>query len=138
MCGFGEGGSILTGCVEITGPEQVRVILETFCRDFKEEVQKRVYFYKSSRLASGQAASALGNKEWGRGARAPELWFCAMCSRGSGIIRIGAGARSGDLTCHTVHIDRRILDFVVGLDTEARPARVACNARAAETTWLTT
>eukprot|EP00439_Symbiodinium_sp_Y106_P012056 s5541_g1.t2 len=69
-------------------PLQVRVILETFCRDFKEEVQKRVYFYKSSRLAS------------------------------SGIIRIGAGARSGDLTCHTVHIDRRILDFVVGLDTE--------------------
>ncbi|CAE7203586.1 cdc48, partial [Symbiodinium pilosum] len=64
-------------------PLQVRVILETFCRDFKEEVQKRVYFYKSS-----------------------------------GIIRIGAGARSGDLTCHTVHIDRRILDFVVGLDTE--------------------
>ena len=42
------------------------MILETFCRDFKEEVQKRVYFYKSSRLAS------------------------------SGIIRIGAGARSGD------------------------------------------
>ncbi|CAL1132542.1 unnamed protein product [Cladocopium goreaui] len=73
-------------CVNV--PLQVRVILETFCRDFKEEVQKRVYFYKSSRLAS------------------------------SGIIRIGAGARSGDLTGHTVHIDRRILDFVVGLDTE--------------------
>ncbi|CAK9109227.1 ATP-dependent zinc metalloprotease FtsH [Durusdinium trenchii] len=72
----------------VNAPLQVRVILETFCRDFKEEVQKRVYFYKSSRLAS------------------------------SGIIRIGAGARSGDLTGHTVHIDRRILDFVVGLDTE--------------------
>ncbi|CAE8657700.1 unnamed protein product, partial [Polarella glacialis] len=69
-------------------PLQVRVILETFCRDFKEEVQKRVHFYKSSRLA------------------------------GSGIIRIGAGARSADLTYHTVHIDRRILDYVVGLDTE--------------------
>ncbi|CAJ1345461.1 unnamed protein product, partial [Effrenium voratum] len=73
-------------CVNV--PLQVRVILETFCRDFKEEVQKRVYFYKSARLAS------------------------------AGIIRIGAGARSGDLTGHTVHIDRRILDFVVGLDTE--------------------
>ena len=36
--------------------QQVRVILETFCRDFKEEVQKRVYFYKSSRLASSPAA----------------------------------------------------------------------------------
>ena len=57
--------SVLTGCVEISGPGQVRVILETFCRDFKEEVQKRVYFYKSSRLASGQAASALGKREGG-------------------------------------------------------------------------
>ncbi|CAK9109098.1 ATP-dependent zinc metalloprotease FtsH [Durusdinium trenchii] len=75
----------------VNAPLQVRVILETFCRDFKEEVQKRVYFYKSSRLAS------------------------------SGIIRIGAGARSGDLTGHTVHIDRRILDFVVGLDTVRTP-----------------
>jgi len=69
-------------------PLQVKVILETFCRDFKEEVQKRVYFYKSSRLSS------------------------------SGMIRISGPARSADLVNHSVYIDRRILDYVVGLDTE--------------------
>ena len=68
----------------------VNTILTIFCPSFKEQVAHRVYFYKSSRLLR------------------------------HGLIKIHRGRwhQGGDLVDQGVELDRRVLDDVVGLDTE--------------------
>lgn len=69
----------------------INQILSVFCDTFREQVAHRVYFYKSSRLLS------------------------------RGLVKLTRGrwhSSSGDLVDQRVELDRRVLDWVVGLDTE--------------------
>lgn len=70
----------------------VKLIIQVFCHNFRDQVAHRAYFYKNSRLLR------------------------------TGIIRMGAASygksQDGDLTGQTVTLDRRMLDWIVGLDTE--------------------
>ena len=69
----------------------VNQILNVFCDTFCEQVQHRTYFYKSSKLL----VKGLIKLNRAR-------WHCT----------------SGDLVDQRVELDRRVLDWVVGLDTE--------------------
>ncbi|OQR96549.1 hypothetical protein ACHHYP_15424 [Achlya hypogyna] len=69
----------------------VNQILSVFCDTFQEQVAHRVYFYKSARLLQ------------------------------RGLIKLNRGrwhSSGGDLVDQRVDLDRRVLDWVVGLDTE--------------------
>jgi hypothetical protein len=70
----------------------VKLIIQIFCHTFQQQVSHRQYFYKNSRLLR------------------------------TGIIRLSGmrGYSSGDedLTAQAVTLDRRMLDWIVGLDTE--------------------
>ncbi|TYZ67926.1 hypothetical protein PybrP1_012466 [[Pythium] brassicae (nom. inval.)] len=69
----------------------INQILSVFCDTFQEQVAHRVYFYKSSRLLA------------------------------RGLVKLHRGrwhATAGDLVDQRVELDRRVLDWVVGLDTE--------------------
>ncbi|DAZ96137.1 TPA: hypothetical protein N0F65_008716 [Lagenidium giganteum] len=69
----------------------INQILSVFCDTFQEQVAHRVYFYKSSRLLS------------------------------RGLVKLHRGrwhSTAGDLVDQRVELDRRVLDWVVGLDTE--------------------
>lgn len=69
----------------------INQILSVLCDTFQQQVAHRVYFYKSSRLLS------------------------------RGLIKLHRGrwhSSSGDLVDQRVELDRRVLDWVVGLDTE--------------------
>eukprot|EP00041_Stephanoeca_diplocostata_P038019 m.1469259 g.1469259 ORF g.1469259 m.1469259 type:complete len:1133 (-) comp25141_c0_seq3:2-3400(-) len=67
----------------------IKMLLHTFCSTFKEQVSKRTYFYKSASLVR------------------------------RGIVKLPARHPTDmDLLNLPVVIDRRILDWVVGLDTE--------------------
>ncbi|XP_064405407.1 uncharacterized protein LOC135350521 [Halichondria panicea] len=67
---------------------QVGEVLRIFCEDLEEQIQHRRYFYKSSSLVH------------------------------EGMIVVQNSGLTGDTTSATVEIDRRMLDFCVGLDTE--------------------
>ncbi|EEY59154.1 uncharacterized protein PITG_11625 [Phytophthora infestans T30-4] len=69
----------------------INQILSIFCETFQEQVAHRVFFYKSSRLLS------------------------------RGLVKLHRGrwhSTAGDLVDQRVELDRRVLDWVVGLDTE--------------------
>lgn len=69
----------------------INQILSVFCDTFQEQVAHRVYFYKSSRLLT------------------------------RGLVKLHRGrwhSTAGDLVDQRVELDRRVLDWVVGLDTE--------------------
>lgn len=69
----------------------INQILSVFCDTFQEQVAHRVFFYKSSRLLS------------------------------RGLVKLHRGrwhSTAGDLVDQRVELDRRVLDWVVGLDTE--------------------
>ncbi|KAG3019852.1 hypothetical protein PC128_g12847 [Phytophthora cactorum] len=69
----------------------INQILSIFCDTFQEQVAHRVFFYKSSRLLS------------------------------RGLVKLHRGrwhSTAGDLVDQRVELDRRVLDWVVGLDTE--------------------
>lgn len=69
----------------------INQILSVFCDTFQEQVAHRVFFYKSSRLLA------------------------------RGLVKLHRGrwhATAGDLVDQRVELDRRVLDWVVGLDTE--------------------
>ncbi|ETW00765.1 hypothetical protein H310_07306 [Aphanomyces invadans] len=69
----------------------VNQILSVFCDTFQEQVAHRVFFYKSARLLQ------------------------------RGLVKLNRGrwhASGGDLVDQRVELDRRVLDWVVGLDTE--------------------
>ncbi|RLN06524.1 hypothetical protein BBJ28_00017066, partial [Nothophytophthora sp. Chile5] len=69
----------------------INQILSVFCDTFQEQVAHRVFFYKSSRLLT------------------------------RGLIKLHRGrwhSTAGDLVDQRVELDRRVLDWVVGLDTE--------------------
>ncbi|TMW61087.1 hypothetical protein Poli38472_014548 [Pythium oligandrum] len=69
----------------------INQILSVFCDTFQEQVAHRVYFYKSSRLLS------------------------------RGLVKLHRGrwhSTAGDLVDQRVELDRRVLDWAVGLDTE--------------------
>eukprot|EP00040_Diaphanoeca_grandis_P018681 m.98246 g.98246 ORF g.98246 m.98246 type:complete len:1081 (+) comp27046_c0_seq1:117-3359(+) len=73
----------------ITDSVSVKLLLHTLCNTFQEQVSSRVYFYKSSKLLA------------------------------RGIIKMPSTRQMDvDLMQQTVVLDRRILDWVVGLDTE--------------------
>ena len=65
--------------------------LSILCENFQSQVSKRMYFYKSGRLIKHGIVS-LSRSRWHQG--------------------------SGDLTDQRVMLDRRVLDWVVGLDSE--------------------
>lgn len=65
--------------------------LSILCQDFNEQIAHRKYFYKSSSLLHN-AVISLSKARWHSG--------------------------SGDLTENRIMLDRRILDWVVGLDSE--------------------
>lgn len=67
---------------------QVGELLRIFCTDLEEQIHKRKYFYKSASLVH------------------------------EGMIVVNNSGLTGDPTSATVEIDRRMLDFCVGLDTE--------------------
>lgn len=70
---------------------QVKDILTVYCDSFKEQVLARKYFYKSSKLVA------------------------------RGLIKLRTSTYShggGDLMDQNVELDRRMLDWIVGLDTE--------------------
>ncbi|KAF0696031.1 Aste57867_13194 [Aphanomyces stellatus] len=69
----------------------VNQILSVFCDTFQEQVAHRVFFYKSARLLQ------------------------------RGLVKLNRGrwhSSGGDLVDQRVELDRRVLDWVVGLDTE--------------------
>jgi len=66
-------------------------MLATLCQDFKTQIDYRKYFYKSSKLLDNGIVS-LNRSRWHQGA--------------------------GDLTEQRMQLDRRILDWTVGLDSE--------------------
>ncbi|CAK4675475.1 hypothetical protein LEN26_006393 [Aphanomyces euteiches] len=69
----------------------VNQILSVFCDTFQEQVAHRVFFYKSARLLQ------------------------------KGLVKLNRGrwhSSGGDLVDQRVELDRRVLDWVVGLDTE--------------------
>lgn len=66
-------------------------LLATLCQDFKTQIDYRKYFYKSSKLLDNGIIS-LNRSRWHQGA--------------------------GDLTEQRMQLDRRILDWAVGLDSE--------------------
>nr|CCA15809.1 conserved hypothetical protein [Albugo laibachii Nc14] len=69
----------------------INQILSVFCDTFQEQVAHRVFFYKSSRLLA------------------------------KGLVKLHRGrwhSTTGDLVDQRVELDRRVLDWVVGLDTE--------------------
>ncbi|RLN49537.1 hypothetical protein BBJ29_005083 [Phytophthora kernoviae] len=69
----------------------INQILSVFCDTFQEQVAHRVFFYKSSRLLT------------------------------RGLVKLHRGrwhSTAGDLVDQRVELDRRVLDWVVGLDTE--------------------
>lgn len=69
----------------------INQILSIFCDTFQEQVAHRVFFYKSSRLLT------------------------------RGLVKLHRGrwhSTAGDLVDQRVELDRRVLDWVVGLDTE--------------------
>lgn len=69
----------------------INQILSIFCDTFQEQVAHRVFFYKSSRLLA------------------------------RGLVKLHRGrwhSTAGDLVDQRVELDRRVLDWVVGLDTE--------------------
>ena len=66
-------------------------VLAILCQDFRTQIANRKYFYRSSRLLSNGIIS-LSKSRWHQG--------------------------SGDLTDQRVVLDRRVLDWVVGLDSE--------------------
>lgn len=85
----GLSGSRYGGAVEHV---TVKLLLHTFCNTFQDQVANRVYFYKSSRLLR-------------RGViKMPSSQFTRVTEV--------------DLMHQSVVLDRRILDWVVGLDTE--------------------
>lgn len=65
--------------------------LAILCQDFHAQISHRKYFYRSGRLMSHGLIS-LGKSRWHQG--------------------------SGDLTDNRISLDRRVLDWVVGLDSE--------------------
>lgn len=67
---------------------QVGELLRIFCADLEEQINHRKYFYKSATLVH------------------------------EGMIVVNNSGLTGDPTSATVEIDRRMLDFCVGLDTE--------------------
>mmetsp|Transcript_10019 Transcript_10019/g.15147 ORF Transcript_10019/g.15147 Transcript_10019/m.15147 type:complete len:1253 (+) Transcript_10019:82-3840(+) len=66
-------------------------VLAILCQDFRTQIANRKYFYRSGRLLSNGIIS-LSKSRWHQG--------------------------SGDLTDQRVVLDRRVLDWVVGLDSE--------------------
>lgn len=69
----------------------INQVLSVFCDTFQEQVAHRVYFYKSSRLLT------------------------------RGLVKLQRGrwhSTAGDLVDQRIELDRRVLDWVVGLDTE--------------------
>ncbi|GLJ32583.1 hypothetical protein SUGI_0655660 [Cryptomeria japonica] len=83
-----NGDSSFRRCGEVV---QVKDILTVFFDSFKEQVLARTHFYKSSKLVA----------------------------RGLIKLRVVAYARGGgDLMDQQVELDRRMLDWIVGLDTE--------------------
>lgn len=70
---------------------QVKDILTVFCDSFKEQVMARTHFYKSSKLVA-RGLIKLRTITYSRG--------------------------GGDLMDQQVELDRRMLDWIVGLDTE--------------------
>lgn len=69
----------------------INQVLSVFCDTFQEQVAHRVYFYKSSRLLT------------------------------RGLVKLHRGrwhSTAGDLVDQRIELDRRLLDWVVGLDTE--------------------
>lgn len=69
----------------------INQVLSVFCDTFQEQVAHRVYFYKSSRLLT------------------------------RGLVKLHRGrwhSTAGDLVDQRIELDRRVLDWVVGLDTE--------------------
>lgn len=67
---------------------QVGELLRIFCADLEEQIDHRKYFYKSASLVH------------------------------EGMIAVHNSGITGDPTSASVEIDRRMLDFCVGLDTE--------------------
>ena len=67
---------------------QVGELLRIFCADLEEQIEHRKYFYKSASLVH------------------------------EGMIVVHNSGLTGDPTSASVEIDRRMLDFCVGLDTE--------------------
>jgi hypothetical protein len=65
-------------------------LLATLCQDFKTQIDYRKYFYKSSKLINHGIISLSSNRYSG----------------------------AGDLTNQSMQLDRRILDWAVGLDSE--------------------
>lgn len=82
------------------------MLLHTFCHTFKDQVAKRVYFYKSA----SELCTSLFSLDLCGHTR------CLLALVRRGIIKIRKA--DADLLDLTVTIDRRILDWVVGLDTE--------------------
>jgi len=74
----------------LTNSFQVGTLITTFCDSLADKVRSRTYFYKNSKLVR------------------------------EGIIKIGDPPfrKKGDLHECTVEIDRKLLDYIVGLDTE--------------------
>jgi hypothetical protein len=66
-------------------------VLSILCQDFKTQIANRKYFYRSGRLLSHGIIS-LSKSRWHQG--------------------------SGDLTDQRIVLDRRVLDWAVGLDSE--------------------
>jgi len=85
----GEGGDV--SFRRYHDAVQVKNIVTVFCDSFKEQVLARTYFYKSSKLVA-RGLIKLRTITYSRG--------------------------GGDLMDQDVELDRRMLDWIVGLDTE--------------------
>ena len=74
-------------------------LVQLFCSTFEEEVTCRKYFYKNSKLVKeGTLTSFLGG------------------NLSSGIVRL-SDSWDRELMNSSVELDRRMLDFIVGLET---------------------
>eukprot|EP00039_Didymoeca_costata_P020872 m.342705 g.342705 ORF g.342705 m.342705 type:complete len:1072 (-) comp21748_c0_seq1:59-3274(-) len=87
----------------------VKLILQAFCVSFKEQVAHRKYFYKSGNLVR------------------------------TGILRLSGSVYSRnietDLTNQIAVLDRRMLDWIVGLDTEINEVVDGTNLYTPNVTW---
>ena len=96
----------------VTWPLQVEVLLRSFSSSLQQQIKHRRHFYKSAVLVRERIRYLLSRLH---GCYMTITWRLQVRE---GILVLHGDELGADLTQTLAEIDRRMLDFVVGLDTE--------------------
>ena len=96
----------------VTWPLQVEVLLRSFSASLQQQIKHRRHFYKSAVLVRKRIRYLLSRLH---GCYMTITWRLQVRE---GILVLHGDELGADLTQTLAEIDRRMLDFVVGLDTE--------------------